>query len=318
MPAMIDRSVLANPSLWLEPEHDGRHALRDAPLTRESIPYILSLPEAGIGAFFYTWVDRLNVAGFACAIFGPGVENGPIVARIDGVTVPADQNFDNWSIAGFNLKQDLKLDKATLSWKGERAAVELAFEATHPAYAYGSDPRGCWSFMADNRLEQSGTARGSITIDGRVIPVDTTCHRDHSWGTRDWEYAQHWKWLVTQSGKDAAVHVFQMYQRGRIDLRGYVFKDGRMSEVVGFDCDFELDETLRQKSLAATVTDAIGRKTTIDAKAVAVQLLPPEPSTCLYEAPLSLTIDGKPGVGWVEFMWPAAYVEHAKAIAGKI
>ena len=57
------------------------------------------------------------------------------------------------------------------------------------------------------------------------------------------------------------------------------------------------------------------RKTIIDAKTVAVQLLPPEPTTALYEAPLSLTIDGKPGVGWVEFMWPMAQVERAKALA---
>ena len=312
---MIDRSVLANPNLWLEPEHDGRHALRDAPFTRESIPYILSLPEAGIGAFVYTWVDRQNVAGFACAIFGPGVPNGPIVGRVDGVKVPADQNFDHWTVADFTLKQDLTLDKASFSWKGERASIDLAFEAIHPAYSYASDPRGCWPFMADNRMEQSGTAKGSITIDGRVITVDTTCHRDHSWGTRDWEYAQHWKWLVSQSGTDTSVHVFQMIVRGRVDLRGYVFKDGLMSEVVGFECDFELDDLLRQQWLQGTVTDAIGRKTIIDAKTVAVQLLPPEPTTALYEAPLSLTIDGKPGVGWVEFMWPMAQVERAKALA---
>ena len=113
---MIDRSVLANPALWLEPANDGRHALRDAPLMRESIPYVLSLPEAGIAAFVYTWVDRQNVAGYACAIYGPGVANGPIVGRMDGVAVGADTNFDNWKVGPFELNQDLKMDKARVRW----------------------------------------------------------------------------------------------------------------------------------------------------------------------------------------------------------
>ena len=44
---MLDRNLLANPAMWLEPANDGRHQLRDAPAMRESIPYIVSLPEDG-------------------------------------------------------------------------------------------------------------------------------------------------------------------------------------------------------------------------------------------------------------------------------
>ena len=43
--------------------HDGRHPLRDLPLERESIPYVISLPEHRIGTFIYTWVTKDNVAG---------------------------------------------------------------------------------------------------------------------------------------------------------------------------------------------------------------------------------------------------------------
>jgi len=312
---MIDRSVLANPALWLEPANDGRHALRDAPLMRESIPYVLSLPEAGIAAFVYTWVDRQNVAGYACAIYGPGVANGPIVGRLDGVAVAADTNFDNWKVGPFELYQDLKMDKARVRWTVERATLDFEFEAMHPAYGFANDPRGCWQFFADDRLEQSGTARGTITVDGKVTAFDTTAHRDHSWGTRDWERPAHWKWLVTQAGPDAAVHVFQMFVRGKVELRGYVFKEGRMSEVTGFDCDFTLDDELRQKTLVCDVHDAIGRTTRIESTCFAVQLLAPEPHIFLYEGALDLTIDGNKGVGWVEFMWRAGEVEHARKIA---
>jgi hypothetical protein len=46
-----------------DPIHDGRHALRDLPLERESIPYVVSLPQHGIGAFVYTWVSKDSLAG---------------------------------------------------------------------------------------------------------------------------------------------------------------------------------------------------------------------------------------------------------------
>lgn len=312
---MIDRNVLANPKLWLDPSNDGRHTLRDAPLMRESIPYIISLPEENLAAFVYTWVDRNNVAGYACAIFGAALPNGPFVGRVDGFQMTAEDNFDDWKMGDFILRQDLKMDKAYVSWKADGAALEFEFEATHPAYGFANDPRGCWDFFADDRLEQGGTCKGTITIGDRVVAFDTTAHRDHSWGTRDWEMTHHWKWLVAQSGKDIALHVFQMYVRGRIELRGFVFKDNKMSEVTGFECDFELDDELRQKSLNGTITDALGRTTTFTSTCFAVQPLLPEPTTYLYEGALDMVIDNKKSVGWVEFKWPSYEIEHARKIA---
>ncbi len=314
---MLDRNLLANPAMWLEPANDGRHELRDAPAMRESIPYIVSLPEQGLAAFVYTWVDRQSVAGYACAIFGPALPDGPVVGRMDGVQMQPDDNFDDWRIGDFYLSQDLEMHRARIEWKTDGAALAMDFEATHPAYGFANDPRGCWEFFADDRLEQGGLARGTITVGGKEYPFDATGHRDHSWGARDWEITHHWKWLVAQSGADIALHVFQMFVRGKIELRGFVFKDGQQAEVTGFECDFELDDALRQKTLNGTITDSLGRTTVFTSSCFAVQPLHPEPHTCLYEGALDMVIDGRKSLGWVEFKWPQADIDHSLQLASE-
>ncbi|MGD9664914.1 MAG: hypothetical protein AB7U34_06890 [Novosphingobium sp.] len=312
---MLDKNLLANPQMWLDPKNDGRHALRDAPAMRESIPYVISLPEHGLAAFVYTWVDRQSVAGYATAIFGPALPDGPIVGRVNDVQMAAGDNFDDWLIGDFYLSQDLEMHHARVEWKTNAASLEFDFEATHPAYGFANDPRGCWEFFADDRLEQGGRAKGTITVGEKTYPFDATAHRDHSWGARDWHIAHHWKWLVAQSGSDIALHVFQMFVRGKIELRGFVFKDGKQAEVTDFSCDFELDDHLNQKSLNGTITDNLGRETVFTSTCFAVQPLHPEPANCLNEGALDMVIDGKPSLGWVEFKWPQADIDHAVQLA---
>ena len=203
---MFDHKVLADAALVLEPHHDGRHALRAQPLARESIPYLLNLPEHGTALFTYTWVNAASEAGAILAIFGPGVGEQPIVDALPDRPVPADANFDDWRLGSFHLAQDLTFNHARLHWKTDKAELSMDFDAIHPPYAYGRDARGCMRYAADDRIEQSGRARGSLKLGARTIGFDTTGHRDHSWGTRDWHAAQHWKWVQAQAGPDVAVH----------------------------------------------------------------------------------------------------------------
>jgi hypothetical protein len=41
----------------------GRHALANHPLKRESIPYCVVMPKEKIALFTYTWVNKESVAG---------------------------------------------------------------------------------------------------------------------------------------------------------------------------------------------------------------------------------------------------------------
>lgn len=295
----------------LDPVNDGRHKLEDRPLARESIPYVISLPEHGIASFVYTWVNKDNLAGCAFLMFGPGVGPDPIMEAVDGIDVGA-MNFDDWRVGPMHLSQDLKLKTAKIKASGKRIAFDVSFEALHPAYAYGMHAEGCPDWAATNRLEQAGRLKGTLTVDGKTYALDTTCARDHSWGTRNWDTPQHWKWLHAQAGSDTCVHFWKIEARGRTELRGYVLRDGVMAEVSHVDVDFDNDAHYRHTALRATVRDNAGRSTKINAKYFAHFPFVPVPSCTLMEGAMSCEIDGKPGVGWTEVMWPTAYLEFLR------
>src|SRR3546814_4983273 len=85
--------------------------------------------------------------------------------------------FDDWRIDGFRMQQDLAFNKAHVRWETPEATVDFDFEAFHPPYAYGSDPRGCPAYCATDRIEQAGRAKGTLRIGDRVIAFDATGHR---------------------------------------------------------------------------------------------------------------------------------------------
>jgi hypothetical protein len=295
----------------LDPVNDGRHVLRNLPLERESIPYVISLPDLGIGAFVYTWVTKDSLAGSACVAFGPGVGE-PVFEAVDQIEVSRKLNFDDWKVGKLHLNHDLQLQKARIRIDGARLQLDAQFEALHPAYAYGFHPDGCPDWAATNRTEQAGRLRGTIRIDGKQHAFESSCARDHSWGTRNWDTPQNWKWLHAQAG-DTCVHFWQINARGREALRGYLYRDGSMAEVTSVEVDFDTDAEYRQTRIAARVHDTAGRSVQVIGEYFAHFPFVPVPSCTLNEGAMSCTVDGKAGVGWTEFMWPTAYLQHLRS-----
>lgn len=312
---MFNNNVLADQGMITDPANDGRHKLADKPHARESIPYIVVLPEHQIAFFTYTWVSKDSQAGAALAVFGPGVGPEPIQQRLADRPVPADMNFDNWTIEGFQMKQDLKFDRAHVRWATPEATVEFDYEAFHPPYAYGSDPRGCPPYCADDRIEQAGRVKGTLTLGDKVINFDATGHRDHSWGTRDWIAFQQYEWFVGQVGDEISVHFWHLHALGQTELRGYVFKDGLMANVTAVDVKVVYDDAFWQKSYTATVIDTAGRTTTVSTDVFGAYTLVPHPDLALRESGGRSIIDGKVGVGWMECAWPTSYLNHIVANA---
>lgn len=293
----------------LDPLHDARHRLRDLPLERESMPYVISLPEQGIATCIYTWVNKNNQAGALFVVCGPAVGDEPIMEVADDIGVGPDADFDDWRVGPVHLEADLRFQQARVRAKGERIGLDVRFDALHPAYAYSFHPEGCPAFAATDRIEQSARAKGSLSIAGRTYGFDTTGARDHSWGTRDWAAAQHWKWLHAQSGEDA-VHFWQIMIGGRIVLRGYVFRDGEMAEVESVDVAFETTTGYRQKTIRARIRDTAGRETIVDGEYFGHFAFNPAENCTLVEGGMRCAINGRTGAGWSEFMWPADYLEH--------
>jgi hypothetical protein len=310
---MFDNSVLAEPEMAIDPRHDGRHDLPAVAHGRESIPYIVVLPEHGLAFFTYTWVSPDSVAGAAFALFGPGVGDAPIQQRLADRPVPREMGFDDWRIDGFCMRQDLKFDRAHVRWETPEATVDFTFEAFHPPYAYGADPRGCPSYCATDRIEQAGRVKGTLRIGERLVEFDATGHRDHSWGTRDWIPFQQYEWFVGQVGGETAVHFWRFHALGKSHLRGYVFKDGLMSRVTALDLDVDYGRDYWQTGYSAAITDASGRKTSLSGSVFGVYTLIPDPKCSLNESGARIAIDGQAGVGWMECCWPTDYLAHIRA-----
>ncbi len=307
---MFKHVQLARPDLAVDKCHDGRHQLGTAPLARESIPFLVCLPDEGIGLFTYTWVNKDSEAGAAIALFGPGVGPQPIQAKLTDRPVPESMNFSEWQIEGFSMQQDLEFGQAKIYWESPQATIDFTFTAFHPPYAYSSHAGGCPAYCASDRIEQSGRAQGTITIGDRVITFDATGHRDHSWGTRDWRAFQNYRWFQGQVGDQVAVHFWELHALGKTELLGYVFKDGLMAEITDLKFDWQGDEQFKHQSATATISDEAGRSTRLEADFFAHYPLLPDPCITLMEAPAKIWIDGQEGAGWLEMGWETEYLEH--------
>jgi hypothetical protein len=303
--------------MTLDVAHDARHRLSDVPDARESLAFVVSLPEERISFIAYTWVDAAGRAGTALAVWGPGVGAEPIFEVVDGLDVPADQGFDDWRVGPIHVRHGEPLQAAELEFAGEAASLTYRFEALHPPYSYGSHADGCPWYLAEDRFEQAGAVRGVLRIGDREIAYDTTGHRDHSWGTRNWGAIQHWKWVWCQTGTDVAVHVMEVVGLGLRQVFGYVLKDGEMAEVTAVeDVAYALGADLMHRSYEATVHDDAGRVTTLGFAAHASFVFPVSPVCTMHEVGMTATIDGVRGPGHVEMGWPADYLRRAQSDAG--
>jgi hypothetical protein len=306
----MDSSVLARSSLAVDPRHDNRHPLGDSPVARESSPYMINLPEMGIAGFIYFWVNGQSEAGAILSLFGPGVGDKPITQLLPNRPVPREMDFADFRIDGFHLQQDLQFNRAQVSWVSDEATLDFTFEAFHPPYAYGSNTEGCPAYTAADRIEQSGYMKGRFTIRGRTFEVDDLCHRDHSWGTRDWGFFQHYNWFEGQTRDGVAVHFWRFLALGRLHLRGYVYKQGLLAEITDLKLDVSFRDDLWQDRAIATLTDEAGRTTEVVIDFYAHYTLVPDPIITLREGAARATFDGKPGIGWMEVAWSPAYLDY--------
>lgn len=304
---------LARSGLELDPVHDNRHPLANGPTARESIPYMINLPDEGIAGFAYTWVDGKSSAGAILALFGPAIGDEPVVRALPDRPVPRDMDFSDWRIEDFSMRQDLEFQHADIAWRSDDVTVELRYDAFHPPYAYGSHKNGTPTFLASNRIEQSGHLTGRIVLNGRETTFSSLGHRDHSWGTRDWGALQHYNWFEGQTADGTAVHFWRYIALGQIELRGYVFKDGLLAEVTDLAMDLRYSDDLRQQHMIASVTDEAGRSTTVEAEFYAHYTLVPDLKLHLREGAARATFDGRRGIGWMEVAWPPSYLEHVAA-----
>jgi hypothetical protein len=292
--------------------HHGRHKLEAVDLQRESIAYLFALPEHGIAGYLYSWVDGLGKAGSAMFMYGPAIGDTPIEDLTLGVPMSDSADFDDWKVGEVHIKHGDD-ESMTATYRGDRVQIDYAFTPQHPAYLYSCHPDGSPDFIADDRFEQSGHITGRIVLDGVEIPFDTYGHRDHSWGTRHWGIAQHWKWCETQAGPDLAVHFMELHATGNRLVRGYVWRDGQMAEISDVDVTYKYDQDFWHTDATAVATDELGRTTTVVMRVFARYVMTPHPMSENHEGSIALTIEGVPGAGHLEMQWQKPYLDYMKS-----
>jgi hypothetical protein len=289
---------------------DLRHRVAPRVKTRDSLFWNLVLPDEQIAAQVYMWVDGLGVAGRQVTVYSPASGGNTVLVKA-GVDLGPACDLKTIEVAGLRMAQPEPLKTAELSFASERISLEYRFTAAHRPFSYGENAGGCPRWMAVNRYEQAGTADGVLTIAGREIPfAGVWAHRDHSWGRRHWGIVHHWKWFAAGTASGAALNAMLHIVRGKLGVNGYVLRDGEPVPIVHGDAHADYDEEVGQTRLEAELTDATGRQTELVMERFAIVHMPFGSDSRISEAGCRVTIDGEPGAGQLEMLWPASYVER--------
>lgn len=283
-----------------------RHSIA-GPHARESVAYCLMWPEHGILGHWYTWVNENDVAGRALVLHTEGPEPA-LFKHVDGL--PANgQDFDDWTLDGIRLTVSDTLDLATAAFHDDEVDLEFTFEALHPAFDYAENAEGCPSYLADNRYEQTGRIYGTLTWGDRRLEFDGPGHRDHSWGTRDWDAIHHYKWLAV-SGESVACNLMVTMAYGELDTNGYVFRDGLISPVTTASIDTGWGADWVQDKVRIAVQDEAGRETEIDMARYSLARWDVSPTFNFTDTGFAGTMAGEPVRAYVEYTWPRSYLDH--------
>jgi len=217
------------------------------------------------------------------------------------------------------------LNKWRLTLDHENFEVDVIMEGRFKPYFYhqDADPKEIiekYGHMLDKLLrvagnlhyEQGMKVTGVIKRkeNGKVVEerqVNSTGHRDHSWGSRDWVLIDGWNWVCCQS-KDftmncARAHAFgQYFEHGFISTADAQEKITKV-EVVKTEYGFKGDDKVPKSTTFKVTTPT--RVLTLVSKTWHSTYITRETTrgkTEVYEQIVHYELDGKKGVGISEYM----------------
>lgn len=285
-----------------------RHELPDHPSAREALYWNLMLPEEELGLSMYVYLKATGEASSVMLGYGPQL--GPAIAEHAEDVELEGSDLDDFRVGGLVVRQPEPHGVWEIEYEGEDLRLQMRYEALHEAFSYWRNPNGSpLAFTNGNRVEQAGAVEGTLWRDGREIAFSTTGGHDHSWGIRDWAGMLHYKWVHAQAGRDLAFHAAQVMWRGVSTVNGYVLRDGELAPLIDarFDATYEADAFTRTVELE--MRDEAGRVTRARGERFAGAPFP-FPGVELTEAGCRFEIEGQPGVGLVEMLWPEGYRDH--------
>jgi phosphohistidine swiveling domain-containing protein len=226
-------------------DDEAFHALEPHPLARESVYFNARDPASG-AALVASLGVRSGQRGEAVLVVS--LPDGRVLSGLDlaaprtaarGLSVGASSI--GWSPARLAFDGRLAAFEASSFPPGPiplfaaprtvAVSLDLEFVPTTPAFdlALGLAPevKAALRPLGSHHVEQSGRWRGELRVDGRRFSFDGAGGRDHSWGLRDWEAADHWRLFTLSLAPDLAVHALVVSVRGRLVEGGFLWRDGR-------------------------------------------------------------------------------------------
>jgi pyruvate,water dikinase len=230
------------------PADEAFHPLAADPRARESVYVQAQDPARGL-----TLVASAGVrpGGRGEALVAIGLPDGRVLFRVERararfgerrLTVGA--TTVRWDPPGLSVEGDLAPHEPAgfppgplpLLLMPRTAAVRLhlTFTPETPAIDLSGglppDARQALAELASHHVEQSGGWSGELSVDGRSLGFEGTGSRDHSWGLRDWDAADHWR-LFALRLPALALHALVTSARGRLIQGGFVWREGRAHAV---------------------------------------------------------------------------------------
>lgn len=295
----------------LTPEDAFRHELPDHEAAREALYWTVLLPDEQLGIAVYFYLKPTGEASNILLAYGPDLE--PYVFDFVADVTFEGKDLDDFRVGRASARQPDPLRTWEVAYQGDRLSLDFSYTAIHEPFDYWQNPNGSpLAFTSGNRIEQSGVIEGTVVFDGRRIPFHTTGHHDHSWGMRDWKSMLHYKWIGAQAGPELSLHAAQVIWRGRVMVNGYAFRDGLLSPIVDGRFEGTYDADVHTRTSEIELIDAAGRTTRASAERFAGAKAP-FPGVLLTETACRFEIDGRPGVGVVEMLFPEGYGTHVAA-----
>jgi phosphohistidine swiveling domain-containing protein len=238
--AVADVTAIAGPERF--------HALLPHAQARESVYFNLQDPTSGLVLVGSAGV-RPGGRGEALVAIGDragrvlfGLDRGPAEAgeqalAVGGTTVSVDPV--TLRLRGRFSAHAAGFPRAPLALLATRRTTQveadLRFVPTTPAVDFSEqlrDEQRRWlEPLGAHHVEQSGAWSGTIAIDGNAQNFEGTGSRDHSWGRRDWDAADHWRLFTVRFGADLAVHALAVCVEGHVVEGGFVWRHGRAERI---------------------------------------------------------------------------------------
>lgn len=291
------------------PADDLHHDISGFAHGRESLFWVLPVPDQGVLAMAYLWRDAHD--GKYGRIVGLTDHFGGEPSYLDvqaGLDLTG-ADFDDCTAAGLHVRQPEPLRTAALDYDDGEFALQIELHGLHEPFSWRQGLGGCPDWAAHDRFEQSTRTRGTITIGGRTIAFeDGIGHRDHSWGSRDWRALQHWKWInaATVDG-ELSLHGWISFALGERQINGYVNRGGVVSPIVEAEAHSTLDAAFMHTAVEGRFRTLDGAVLTLHANGVAGMPLAARHMQ-MQEVACSATLDGRAAVAHIEHGWPASYI----------